>query len=458
MTPNAMTPNATTSTGKDVITWQDDPAHFRKPGRRDFLRVGVVGALGLTLGDFLRMKEARADQKNYESKEGVAKNVIQIVLPGGMAHQESWDPKPEAPLEYRGPFAIAKTKLPGVVFSETFSQLARVADKLTVVRSIAGREADHGRASYAMYTGYRKSPAIEHPSLGAVVSHELGPRKSLPPYVAVPNPTEYGGTGYLGSQFGPFGIGSDPGRPNYQVRDLLLPPGVDDQRFGKRQRIRDAVDKHFRTIAKKAEALGAMDEFYQRAYAMISSPAAREAFDINQESADTKRKYGPPEAGMRFLLARRLVESGVRFVTVSYGGWDHHAGIENAMRRQAPGLDQALAGLIRDLDDRGMLSSTLVLVTSEFGRTPKINATAGRDHYPRVYSVALAGGGFKPGLIYGSSNSTASEPEENPVGIEDVLTTVYHQIGINADKELMAPGGRPIEIIDGGHVVKELIA
>ena len=159
---------------------------------------------------------------------------------------------------------------------------------------------------------------------------------------------------------------------------------------------------------------------------------------------------------MRFLLARRLVEAGVRFVTVSFGGWDHHAGIENAMRRQAPMLDQALAGLISDLDDRGMLDSTLVLITSEFGRTPKINATAGRDHYPRVYSVAAAGGGFRRGLVYGSSNSTASEPEENPVRIEDVLTTVYQQIGINADKELMSPGSRPVEIIDGGEVIKEL--
>ena len=442
---------------KDVITWQEDPAHFAKPGRRDFLRVGVVGALGLTLGDFLRLREARADQKWYESKEGTAKGVIQIVLPGGMAHQESWDPKPEAPLEYRGPFGVAKTALRGVVFNENFSRIAQVADKLTVIRSIAGKEADHGRATYAMFTGYRKSPAIEHPSLGAVVSHELGARKNMPPYVAIPTATQNAGTGYLGSQFGPFGIGSDPGRQGYQVRDLLLPSGVDDQRFSTRQRIRTVVDDHFRKQASKAEAIGATDEFYQRAYAMISSPAAREAFDINQESTAVKFKYGQSEAGMRFLLARRLIEAGVRFVTVSYGGWDHHAGIENAMRRQAPVLDQALAGLISDLDERGMLDSTLVLVTSEFGRTPKVNATAGRDHYPRVYSVALAGGGFQRGLVYGSSNSTASEPEENPVRIEDVLTTVYQQIGINADKELMAPGGRPIEIIDGGEVVKELI-
>ena len=424
--------------------------------RREFVRVGVVGSLGLTLGDFFAM-QARADQKTFISKEGVAKSVIQIVLPGGMAHQESWDPKPEAPLEYRGPFGVAKTKLPGVVFNENFRSLAGVADKMTVIRSIAGKDADHGRASYTMFTGYRKSPAIEHPSLGAVVSHEFGPRKDLPPYVAVPSANEYGGTGYLGSQFGPFGLGSDPARGNFQVRDLSLPAGVDDRRFSTRREMRDVVDDHFRYQAGKAEALGAMDEFYRRAYAMISSPQARAAFDINKETAATRAKYGNGDAGARFLLARRLVEAGVRFVTVSYGGWDMHAGIENAMRRQAPNLDAALAGLIRDLDDRGLLDSTVVLVTSEFGRTPKINASAGRDHFPRVFSLAVAGGGFKRGQVYGSSNSTASEPEENPVRVEDVLTTVYHQLGINADKELMAPGGRPIEIIDGGEVVKGLL-
>ncbi|MGV3484355.1 MAG: DUF1501 domain-containing protein [Planctomycetaceae bacterium] len=440
-----------------IVTWADDPAHF-KPSRRDFVQVGVCGALGLTLGEYLQMSAARGEQKFYETKEGPAKAIIQIVLPGGMAHQESWDPKPEAPLEYRGPFGVAKTNVPGVVFSENFKQLAKVADKMTIVRSVAGKEADHGRASYAMSTGYRKSPAIEHPSIGAVISHELGSKDNMPPYVAVPQATENGGTGYLGSQYGPFGIGSDPGRPDYQVRDLLLPPGVDEQRFYTRQRIRDVVDDHFRQIAKNAKALSAMDDFYQLAYSMISSPAAREAFDVRKENDAVKNLYGQTSAGMRFLLARRLVESGVRFVTVSYGGWDHHAGIENAMNRQAPEFDRALAGLISDLDDRGLLDSTMVLVTSEFGRTPKINATAGRDHYPRVYSIAMAGGGLKRGLVYGSSDSTASEPEEHPLRVEDLLTTVYHQLGINADKELMAPGARPIEIIDGGQVVNELLA
>jgi len=441
----------------DVVTGSTTPA-FYKPSRRDFVQVGVCGALGLSLGQYLQMSSARGDQKFYETKEGPAKAIIQIVLPGGMAHQESWDPKPEAPLEYRGPFGVAKTNVPGVVFNENFKNLAAVANKMTIIRSVAGKEADHGRATYAMFTGYRKSPAIEHPSLGAVISHEFGSKENMPPYVAVPQATVDGGTGYLGSQFGPFGIGSDPGKPGYQVRDLLLPPGVDDQRFYTRQRIRDVVDDHFRHVAKDAKALSAMDDFYQLAYSMISSPAARAAFDVAKESDSVKNRYGQTGAGMRFLLARRLVESGVRFVTVSYGGWDHHASIESAMNKQAPEFDQALAGLIADLDDRGLLDSTMVLVTSEFGRTPKINATAGRDHYPRVYSIAMAGGGLKRGLIYGSSDSTASEPEENPVRVEDLLTTVYHQLGINADKELMAPGARPIEIIDGGEVINDLLA
>src|SRR3954469_24822089 len=249
------------SSANHVVTWNDDPAHFRKPGRREFLRVGVVGALGLTLADYFKMKDHAAPQA-FPTQETAVKSIIQIVLPGGMAHQESWDPKPDAPLEYRGPFNVVKTKIPGVVLNENFKSIAQVADKMTIIRSIAGKEADHGRASYTMYTGYRKSPAIVHPSMGAVVSHEFGPRKDLPPYVAVPNPTEYGGTGYLGSQFGPFGVGSDPARNGYKVRDLSLPPGVDDRRFSTRREIRGVVDDHFRSQAKDAQALGAMDEFY----------------------------------------------------------------------------------------------------------------------------------------------------------------------------------------------------
>ncbi len=425
--------------------------------RRSFLKAGALTGLGLTLGDFFRLK-AKADQKFYESKEGKAKGVIHVSLGGGMAAQESWDPKPEAPLEYRGPLGVVKTCLPGVVLSENFANMAKVADKITIIRGMAGREADHGRAQYSMHTGYRMSPAIKHPSLGSVVSHEFGPRNGLPAYVGVPDVREYGGTGYLSAKYAAFGLGSDPANGNFQVRDLMLTSQVDAERFAARRDMRGAVEDHFKSLETKADALGAMDEFYNQAYTLISSPQARAAFELNKESGAMIDRYGKTEPGMRLLLARRLVEAGVRFVSVAYDGWDHHAGIADNMKKKLPPLDQALAAIISDLDERGLLDSTLIMVTSEFGRTPKINASAGRDHFARVYSTMLAGGGITRGNIYGSTDATASEPDENPVRIEDLMMTVYHQLGINADKELMAPGGRPVEIVDGGTVVKDIIA
>jgi hypothetical protein len=425
--------------------------------RRSFLKVGALSGLGLTLGDYFRLK-AKADQKFYESKEGKARSVIHVTLGGGMAAQESWDPKPEAPLEYRGPLGVVKTVLPGVAFSECFEKMAKVADKVTVVRSMAGREADHGRASYSMFTGYRMSPALKHPSMGSVVAHEFGPRNGLPAYVSVPDTREYGGTGYLSAKYAAFGLGSDPAGNNFQVRDLTLGSSVDPSRFESRRDMRAAVEDHFKSLETNSDAPAAMDEFYNQAYTLISSPEARKAFELSKEPGAMMERYGKTEPGLRLLLARRLVEAGVRFISVAYDGWDHHAGIADAMKKKLPPLDQALAALISDLDERGLLDSTLILVTSEFGRTPKINASAGRDHFARVYSTMVAGGGITRGQIYGSSDATSSEPEENPVTIENLLATVYHQIGINADKELMAPGARPIEIIDGGEVVKGILA
>jgi uncharacterized protein (DUF1501 family) len=218
----------------------------------------------------------------------------------------------------------------------------------------------------------------------------------------------------------------------------------------------DAVNEHFRR-KEKSDQLDAMDTFYQRAYSLISSEKAREAFNIEAESDEVRDSYGRNPAGQRMLMARRLVEAGVRFVVLQYGGWDMHNQIFPGMRKSMPAFDQAYATLIGDLDSRGLLDRTLVVVSSEFGRTPKINATAGRDHWPKVFSVVLAGGGIKRGIVYGSSNSTASEPDRDPIGPEDLATTIYHQLGIVADKELMAPGNRPIEIVDGGKVRNELL-
>lgn len=424
--------------------------------RRNLLTVGAVG--GLSLCNFFRIQQAQADQKDYVSKEGTAKSVIFIFLPGGMAHQESFDPKPYAPLEYRGPMGSIETSLPGVRFNEMMQHTAKIANKMVICRSMTHGEAAHERGTHNMFTGYRPSPALQYPSMGSVVSHEFGPRNNLPPYVLIPSlPTPYAGTGYLSSSFAGFSIGSDPARNDYQVRDLQLPGDVDAGRFAKRQRLLDVVNDHFRQ-REKADSLLAVDSFYDRAYSLINSEKARDAFDISKEDNAIRDAYGRNEAGQRMLLARRLVEAGVRFVTLTYGGWDFHDNINENSKRSLPALDQALATLINDLEQRGLLDSTLVCLATEFGRTPKINATAGRDHWPKVFSIAMAGGGLKRGLAYGTSDSTASEPDENPLTVEDWATTVYHAMGIVADKELMAPGNRPIEICDGGKVLTDLLA
>jgi hypothetical protein len=424
--------------------------------RRGFLTVGSVG-FGLTLGDFFRLK-ARADLKSYEKIAAKADSVIHIFLPGGIAHQETFDPKPFAPVEYRGELGTVKTKIEGEVFSETLPKTAEIADKLTVIRSMTHGEAAHERGTHNMFTGYRPSPALQYPSMGSVVSHEFGPRNNLPPYVCVPSmPNVYAGTGYLSSSFSPFSLGADPAAGGFQVQDLNLPGGIDDSRFATRRHVLEAVNEHF-AKKEKADGLAAMDTFYDRAYSLISSQKAREAFNIAAEPAPIRDEYGRNEAGQRMLMARRLVEAGVRFVSLSYGSWDLHFNIAPNMRAQMPAFDQGFSALVRDLDRRGLLDKTLVMVSSEFGRTPKINKDAGRDHWPKVFSVVLAGGGTKKGFVFGASNATATEPERDPIGPEDLATTVYHQLGIVADKELMAPGNRPIEIVDGGKVRNELLA
>jgi hypothetical protein len=426
-------------------------------GRRGFLTVGALGGLGITMGDLFRSRQAMADQKKYDFTEAKAESVIHIFLPGGIAHQETFDPKPFSPLEYRGDLNVVKTKT-GDIFSETVPKLAAISDRLTILRAMSHGEAAHERGTHNMFTGYKPSPALIFPSFGSVVSHEYGPRNNLPPYVAVPNsPNEFAGTGYLSSSYGPFSLGADPANNGFKVQDLNLGGGVDTARFDRRRSALEAVNAYF-ADKQKSDNIAAMDTFYQRAYSLISSDKAREAFNIDAEDNALRDKYGRNAAGQRLLMARRLVESGVRFVTVTYGGWDMHNQIAASMRRDMPPLDQALAALIEDLESRGLLSKTLVMVSSEFGRTPKINNDAGRDHWPKVFSVMLAGGGVKGGLVYGASDATATEPEFDKVSPEDLATTMYHLLGIVADKELMAPGDRPIEICDGGKIIQNILA
>ena len=432
--------------------------------RRDVLRVGSLAVGGLTLGDYFRFTEARAEQKWYETKEGPAKSVIQIILPGAVAAQESWNPKPESPLEYRGPFGVTKTSLPGVVFGELMPESAKIADKLTIIRSVVGKIPDHGQGSYHMLRGYPMTPALKHPTIGTVVNHEFKPRSELPSYLLIGKSKDE--TGYLGAQYGPFTTGGDPASGNFQVRDMQLPSGLDVAAFESRQKIRDAINAEFRKLETDPSQLDTMDAYYQRAYQMISSESVREAFDLSQESEDVKQRYGKDQfyrgsgsaAGLRMLLARRLVEAGARFVTLHYGEWDHHTEIKKNFDEKMPAFDKAFAALVNDLDDRGLLDSTLVWVTSEFGRTPKLNNVAGRDHWARVFSTTLVGGGLKQGIVYGDSDATSSDVARDAVPLADLHATIYRQIGINSDKELMAAGQRPIEIIDGGKPVEALVS
>lgn len=425
--------------------------HIWRPNRREFLFVGLIGSLGLTLGDVFKLQAQPAPAL------AKAKSVINIYLPGGIAAQESFDPKMLVPIEYAGPLGTVKTKLDGIYFSEQLKRTAEIADKICVVRSMTHGEADHGRGTHTMFTGWRPSPAVQYPSIGSIVSHELGPRNDLPPYVCVPTqPNEYAGTGFLGSAYGPFSLGADPAAGGFKVRDLNLAQGVDEARFAERREMRAVVDSHFSSL-EKSDALDGMDAFYQRAYAMMSSDHARAAFDLKQENNKLRDDYGRNAAGQRLLLARRLVEAGVRFVSLTYGGWDHHDNIRTGISNQMPAFDQAFAALIRDLSSRGMLDSTLVLVTTEFGRTPKINKTGGRDHYPKVFSIVMAGGGIKQGHVHGSTDPTGTEPDENPLTVPDYAATVYSLLGIDWEKTLLA-GSRPVKIIKDGEVANGLLA
>ncbi|MCI0702295.1 MAG: DUF1501 domain-containing protein [Planctomycetia bacterium] len=449
-------------------TWDADPAHFAPPTRRDALRVGWLGGLGLSLGAYLEM-EARAKAAEPTRKLAAkAKSVIHIYLQGGFAHMDSFDPKPDAPAEYRGILDPVQTKLSGVRFSEHMTKTAALADKLAVVRSMTHTEVDHSRGEHSMFTGYRPSPALVYPSLGSVTAHELGVRHDMPPYIVVPNAgSQFLGSGYLSNQYGPFALGGDPGRPGFAVRDLSLPHGVDDRRFAERKEWKELVDDHF-AKTEKDDALTTMNSFYQRAYGMLASPTVRGAFSLKDETAETKKLYGMTglsgpiafrNAGAaRFLIARRLIEAGARFVTVTFGAWDTHAYHYRGISVQMPLLDIALSALITDLKQRGLLDSTLVVVNSEFGRTPKINAGGGRDHWPRVFTVVLAGGGIKAGQIYGASDALAAEPAKNPLSVEDYAHTLYHLIGIDASKDLMSPGNRPQQIVMNGKVIKALLA
>jgi hypothetical protein len=453
---------------------------YRTLTRRQAVQAGTFGALGISLADMLR-REARGEasieafQATKAGATGPAKalSVIQLHLGGGFPQHESFDPKPEAPVEYRGSFGVVKTKN-GDVFSDNLPKTAEIADKIAVVRSVVGKVPDHGLATYHLFKGYTPTAVIDYPAMGSIVSHELGRRGELPPYIAIPNnPGAVGGTGFLSSSFGPFELNADPGNKGFKVRDFSIPDGVPLDRFDRRRQARAIIQERIRELEADPSTLDTMDEFYSQAYTLLTSKDAQKAFTFDGESEDTFKLYGSDVTGSvkgpdnryhkkglaeRLIMARRLVEAGTRFVTVTYGSWDSHVDVrKNCLDQMAP-LDQAIAGLVNDLDQRGLLDTTLFWVTSEFGRTPKVNGDSGRDHWARNYSMMLAGGGIARGVIHGASDSTGGEPARDAVPLEDIQSTVYSLLGIDANKELVAFGTRPIEIIKDGTIVKAILA
>lgn len=425
--------------------------------RRDVLRIGSLAALGLSLPEFLR---ARA----LAGTGGKGKDVscILLWLQGGISHIDSFDPKPEAPAEIRGEFGVIDTRVPGIQVCETLPQLAQHQDRFSILRSLNPRNGSHGVADAYMLTGHPFNPSITYPSFGSVIAREKGDRNSMPPYVQLGTSIDqrFGGgvAGYLGDQYNPFVLPGDASSPSFTVRDVSLTGNVDRDRFERRMKVLDAVDTWQGQMESSAASLEAADTFYQKAYSLITAPQAKKAFDIGKEDPRIRDRYGRHSLGQGCLLARRLIEAGVRFVTVTDGGWDTHQNNFTSLRdRLLPRLDSALSALVQDLGDRGMLDSTLVITLSDFGRTPKVNPSAGRDHWSTAGIALLAGAGVRPGQAVGRTNALGEQPTEAPYYTEDLAATLYHCLGVPLNTTHQTPDGRPIQINYEGRPIRELV-
>ncbi|MBI1902047.1 MAG: DUF1501 domain-containing protein [Planctomycetia bacterium] len=420
--------------------------------RRDFLKAGVLSGIGLTLADYLRL--ASAGEVSGSAK---AKAAIFINLSGGPTHMDTFDLKPDAPAEYRGEFNPMKTNADGVEICEHLPRLAKCADKFAILRGVSHTLAAHDLGTKYMNTGNRPLPSLIFPGYGAVVGKELGGPADLPPFVAVPNTPQT--AGYLGIRYAPFQTNATPaaGRP-FTVRGVALRSGLTVSDVERRQDLLKKLDKTF-AQNDTDDLVDGLDKFAQQAHEMITSPRARKAFDISQENKELADLFGATPLGQSCLLASRLVEHGVRFVTVSFGGWDTHQNNFPSLKdRQLPPLDQGVSGLLTALDTKGLLESTAVFVTGEFGRTPKINARAGRDHWPRAMFCVLAGGGFKGGQVIGASDDKGMGPAETGITPDDVAASFYHALGIDHTKEYHSNTGRPVMIVRNGNVIDRLFA
>ena len=431
--------------------------------RRNCLQLGLGGLVGAGLSPLLRGR-ALADVGVKRQQQADA--CILVWLDGGPTHYETFDPKPEAPVEIRGEFGTTPTAVPGTHFSEHMVNLAGIFDKYSLIRSIRHDQGNHGAGNHYMMTG--APPRIPvgcgafvsfHPSLGSVVAKEVGAPDGLPPYFSMPSMSRSGGPNFLGANYAPFVVSNDPNRNGFRVRDVALPDGVLHDRFNRRRELRSQLDQLPRC---EDSAVGdpsvTADEFYVQGYQLMESAQAQAAFRVETEEASLRERYGRNSFGQRALLARRLVEAGVPFVTLYEGGWDHHTNIFDAISKRIPPLDSTIATLIQDLEDRGRLERTLVLVLGEFGRTPKVNDRGGRDHWSNAMSVMMAGGGTPGGQVVGATDRQGYSAVERVLSPERFVSTIYAKLGIDPGKIYITPDGRPVHLVSDDRPIEELMA
>ena len=420
------------------------------------------GLVGLGLADLLRLR-AEAAAAHGKADSGDTRCIL-VWLDGGPTHHETFDPKPDAASEIRGEFKPISTSVPGIRFSEAVPKLASIADKLTVIRSICHKDPNHGGGNHYMMTGKPTPVPVNcgafvtfHPSFGSVVAHHRGVQNGIPAYMTLPRQSRSGGPNFLGAEHAPFIVDGNPNDQRFRVRDVVLPKSISDGRALRRRELRSTLDrmKRFREEGSNDPSL-AFDSYYDQGLQLVTSETAQAAFDVHQEPDAVKERYGRNDFGQRLLLARRLTEVGVPFVTVYHGGWDHHESIFKALEEKMPPVDQGISALINDLDARGTLGNTLVILLGEFGRTPKINERGGRDHWPHAMSVLMAGAGIPGGQVVGATDKNGAYANDQVHSPEDFAVSLYTKMGIDPHQIFRDSVGRPVPLVNGGQPIPEL--
>ena len=430
--------------------------------RRDCLKLGLSTLIGGGLVDALRVRGQAASAVTSPTRPT---SCILVWMDGGPTHYETFDPKPDAPSEIRGEYEPISTAIPGVQFSRHMTELAKIADRLAIVRSIQHNQGNHGAGNHYMMTGAPTRIPVGcgafvsfHPSLGSVTAYERGPTGGLPPYFSIPRMSRSGGPNFLGAKYAPFEVPDDPNRDSFRVRDVSPPRDLDLGRFDHRRDLRAALDRLERIDHEAAgDPVRSLDEYYEQGYTLMASKDAQLAFDIHSEPDSTRDLYGRSSFGQRCLLARRLVEAGVPFITLYEGGWDHHVELFDALDKKLPPFDRALAALILDLERRGLLDSTLVVALGEFGRTPKINNRGGRDHWSNAMSVMFAGCGTPGGQVIGATDPRGYAANDRILSPENFASTVYRKLGIDPDRMYYTPQGRPAHLVSDPTPIAELM-